>query len=126
MESIRGRLHDPKQRSRYSAYWASIFIAFSSIFTLKSVLVSLFSSLSAIHPALDASPKARSKVKKEATVLRGIVSLPSTAKEDLWEAIITSIFESGWREGHARLFVCWVAGEAGGNEACGNSLLDHS
>ncbi|KAJ6547365.1 telomere length regulation protein-domain-containing protein [Mycena capillaripes] len=108
LPKIRVRLTQ-ENSAAYSAAWSGILRGFSSSFTLRSILTSLFGSLSADSNTED-SPHQRAMVKRESFVLLGLLGPVIADDVELWESISAVILTREWSEGHARIFVCWVSG----------------
>jgi telomere length regulation protein len=108
----------------YSAFWAALLEALPSSITLQSVLTSLFAHISVPDIPLDPLPSSRALVKREATLLRGIVGKLTDGKQYLFDSVSTAMLSRDWSEGHARVFACWIAGAtAGAVDTKGKSLV---
>ncbi|TFY50283.1 hypothetical protein EVG20_g11611, partial [Dentipellis fragilis] len=116
LDTIRGRLAgDDACVATYSAFWSELLLAMPSIFTLQSILASLFSHLSVPKAELDGSPLVRGAVKREAQLLGRFVGKLEKGKKDLWDAVTAVILGRNWTQMHARVFVCWAAGAQKGS-----------
>lgn len=98
----------------YSAFWTSLLEALPSSFTLQSVLTSLFAHISVPDVPLGPSPPSRALVKREATLLQGIVGRFTDGKSYLFNSVSTAMLARDWSEGHARVYACWIAGATAG------------
>ncbi|KAF8232355.1 telomeric DNA binding protein [Tricholoma matsutake] len=113
LPTIRAKLQ-AEDFNDYSNFWSSVLLGLPTNFTLRSVLISLFASLSAIERAVDSAPPQRVLVKREAYLLSKIVGYLTPQKEELWESAIAIISGRNWDVGRARIFVCWVSGGSQG------------
>lgn len=77
--------------------------------TLRTIITSLFVHLGDIT-SIEMSPLQRPLVKKQGLLLYGFMGKLSTDKDDMWDAVNAVIFGRDWSIGHARVFVCWIAG----------------
>lgn len=109
LPTIRSRFNAERSTS-YPSFWSEMLLSLPSTFTLQTILVSLFSSLSEIIPSADTSSQQRALVKQEAVLLHTLVSPLTSQNSELWECVSAVILGREWSEGHARIFVCWVAG----------------
>ena len=111
LPTIRARLSKGGTASElYSTFWAALLEALPSSLTLQSVLTSLFAHISVPDTPLDPSPSSRALVKREATLLLGIVGKLTDGKQYLFESVSTAMLARDWTEGHARVYACWIAG----------------
>ncbi|KAF8270409.1 telomere length regulation protein-domain-containing protein [Lactarius quietus] len=106
----------------YSAFWATLLEALPSSITLQSILISLFSHVSVPDVPLDPSPSSRALVKREATLLQGIVGRLADSKRYVSDNVSTAMLARDWSEGHARVYACWIAGATAG--AIDTKVLD--
>jgi telomere length regulation protein len=113
LTTIRSRL-EAEVSNDYSNLWSSLLLSLPTNFTLRSVLISLFASLSPMERAVDDAPRQRALVKREAYLLHKIVGHLTPQKEELWESASAIISGRDWDMGHARFFVCWVSGGSEG------------
>ena len=88
--------------------WPELFAEFSSLFTLKTILTSLFASLAPV-PCLEASPIHRNQVKSEALLLTRLVGNLMQDRQEIWDASLSVMISRDWNEGYGRIFVCWLA-----------------
>ncbi len=111
LPAIRARFSKGDNSSAlYSAFWATLLESLPSSFTLQSVLTSLFAHISVPHAPLDSSPSSRTLVKREATLILGIIGRLTVDKQYLVDSTSTAMLARDWSEGHARVYACWVAG----------------
>ncbi|KAL4253851.1 TEL2 family protein [Abortiporus biennis] len=103
---IRSRLSSSPS---YTAIWPEIIGSIESIFTLQAILTSFFAQLDSVEN-LSILPHDRSKVRKEAILLRGVLGRLNTENSELWDALSAVCLGRQWTTGHARIFTCWVAG----------------
>jgi telomere length regulation protein len=115
LPTIRARLSKGGTAAEsYHAFWTTLLEALPSSFTLQSVLTSLFAHISVPHPPLDPSPSSRALVKREATLLLGIIGRLTDSKQYMLNSVSTAMLARDWSEGHARVFACWIAGATAG------------
>ncbi|KAJ7582808.1 telomere length regulation protein-domain-containing protein [Mycena floridula] len=93
----------------YSQAWIRVFGSLSSVFTLKTILTSLFASLP-VQNRSEILPNHRAMVKREARLLSQLIGPLVSGAPELWDAALSVILDREWAEGYSRLFVCWVAG----------------
>ncbi|OSD02819.1 hypothetical protein PYCCODRAFT_1435097 [Trametes coccinea BRFM310] len=96
--------------SNYSATWRALLASLPSSLTLRSILTSLFRHLTPIQSALDASPRTRALVRREAALLQSLLGPLNESQSELVDCLSAVIFGRNWEEGHARIFACWAAG----------------
>ncbi|KAF8892597.1 telomere length regulation protein-domain-containing protein [Infundibulicybe gibba] len=108
LSTIRARL-DRKDSQGYSDIWFAIINGLSSSIT-QSISVSLFASLSVVHPN---STLQRAHIKREACLIRGLLGEILQEREELWESIQAITLGRDWDELYSRVFVCWMAGSYG-------------
>ncbi|KAJ7684995.1 telomere length regulation protein-domain-containing protein [Mycena polygramma] len=108
LPQIRVRLTH-ENSATYSAAWSRLLRGFSSSFTVQSIVTCLFGSLSA-ESSTDSSPEQRALVKRESLVVLGLLGPVVPEDSELWESMSAVILTREWSQGHARIFVCWVAG----------------
>ena len=114
LHTVRGRL-EGERSINYSNFWSSLVLGLPTDSALRSVLTSLFSSLSVQNLAADPSQQ-RPLVKRESYLLNKIVGDLIPQKEELWESVLAIISGGRWDVGHARIFVCWVSGGSCGGQ----------
>ncbi|KAH9001642.1 hypothetical protein EDB92DRAFT_1827974 [Lactarius akahatsu] len=115
LPTIRARLSKGGNAATlYSAFWATILESSPSSFTLQSILTSLFAHISVPDAPLDPSPPSRALVKREATLLLGIIGRLSEGKQYVLDSTSTAMLARDWSEGHARVYACWAAGATAG------------
>ncbi|KAF9476587.1 hypothetical protein BDN70DRAFT_882199 [Pholiota conissans] len=108
--------------STYSAFWHSIFLALPSSLTLQSIIVSLFGTfiptVDAIEPPTNGSTLSRSRLRREAALIQGILGVITPRGDDqaLWELTTSVMVDREWPEAFARIFVAWMSGGAYGGE----------
>ncbi|CAL1704061.1 unnamed protein product [Somion occarium] len=105
LPSIRSNLTSPS----YASIWPEIITATPSTFTLQTVIASLFTHIKKVE-GLDALASARTVAKEEALLLSGILGRMTKDSDDLWDTMNAVLLGREWTVGHARIFVCWVAG----------------
>jgi telomere length regulation protein len=98
----------------YSIFWSTVLESLPSSLTLQNILASLFAHISVPDTPLDVSPPSRGLVKREATLLRGIIGSLGKDKKYLLESASAVVLARDWSEGHARVYACWVAGASTG------------
>ncbi|OBZ75644.1 hypothetical protein A0H81_04556 [Grifola frondosa] len=109
LPTIGARLSSSDSTS-YSAIWSDILTSLPSSLALRSVLTSLFSSLTDIPIALDPTNHTRALVKREALLLRQLLGRLEKGRGEVSESFSAVALGREWSEGHARIFVCWAAG----------------
>ncbi|KAH9174221.1 telomere length regulation protein-domain-containing protein [Lactarius sanguifluus] len=115
LPTIRARLSKGGNAAAlYSAFWATTLESLPSSFTLQSILTSLFAHISVPDVPLDPSPPSRALVKREATLLLGILGRLSEGKQYVLDSTSTAMLARDWSEGHARVYACWAAGATAG------------
>jgi telomere length regulation protein len=115
LTTIRERL-EADVSSDYSNLWSSLLLSLPTNFALRSVLISLFASLSAIDHATDTALQQRALVKREACLLSMLVGELTRQKGELWDTATAIILGKDWGVGHARIFVCWISGGSQGGK----------
>ncbi|KAJ6513868.1 telomere length regulation protein-domain-containing protein [Mycena vitilis] len=108
LPQIRVRLTH-ENSATYSAAWSRLLQGFSSSFTVQSIVTCLFGSLSA-ESGTDSSPEQRALVKRESLIVLGLLGPVVSEDSEFEESISAVILTREWSQGHARIFVCWVAG----------------
>jgi telomere length regulation protein len=112
---IRRRLsHQSRATVLYSSFWAALLEYLPSSFTLQNILASLFAHISVLDLPLDISPLSRGLVKREASLLLGIVGSLREDKKYILDNTSAVILSRNWSEGHARVYACWAAGTTTG------------
>jgi telomere length regulation protein len=106
---IRRRLGSEDHTS-YSLFFSDVIQSIPSALTQQAILGSLLASLKGLVTKLDPSPHQRALVKREASVLRNIAGTLNSQSQELWENVSAVMLNRQWDEGHARVFVCWIAG----------------
>ncbi|CCM02859.1 uncharacterized protein FIBRA_04971 [Fibroporia radiculosa] len=105
---VRTRLSYPDES--YAEFWQQIILSLPSYQTRHSIILSLLSSLAEISPSLDTSTSARSLVKREAQLLKGLLGRLDTDNGEVLDAFSAIALGREWSEGRARIFACWAAG----------------
>jgi telomere length regulation protein len=123
LPAIRSRLRDKSTGAVYSAFWTESLVSIPSLFTLQTILTSLFGHLSISAAPLECSPRTRGLIKREAELLSGILGHHQERASDLWENAAAVILSREWSQVHARIFACWAA--LSGTDTEGMSLLMH-
>ncbi|GLB35344.1 putative telomere length regulation protein [Lyophyllum shimeji] len=106
----------------YSTMWSSLFVGLPSSLTLQSIWTSMLSSLPPLAHKTGSTPCQRAKVKDQARLLDGLTGRITPEKEELWESALAVIVGKDWDIGHARVFVCWLAGGSHGRQVDENAL----
>ncbi|TFK42888.1 telomere length regulation protein-domain-containing protein [Crucibulum laeve] len=109
LPTIRSRLKAEDAKA-YSSCWSTLMLDVPSSLSLRSILTSLFASLSTVEPSLDPSLFHRVRVKEETQILSEVVGCVTPDKEELWETATSLIIGRDWDEARARIFICWVSG----------------
>lgn len=73
-------------------------------------MTALFTSLSDIPDRLDVDCSTRTKVRREALLLRELVGRPTKDNPEILDAVHAILLNRDWNEGHARIFACWLCG----------------
>lgn len=112
LPAIRTHLTSPA----HAVLWAGVLRALPSALALQAVLASLFGALPAIEPALDGSPAVRTRVRREAALLAGVVGRlrPGGDDQPVWDVAIGLVLSREWPPAHARVFVCWLSADTEG------------
>ncbi|KAF9821702.1 hypothetical protein IEO21_00548 [Rhodonia placenta] len=108
LPAIRARLSVPN--ASYTAMWHKVLTSLPSFSTLQSIVTSLFASLADIPSDFNATPLARSLVKREAQLLKDLLGRPCSENGELLDCVSAVALGREWPEGHARIFACWTAG----------------
>jgi telomere length regulation protein len=112
---IRRRLsHESSATALYSSFWAALLEYLPSSFTLQNILASLFAHISVPDLPLDISPLSRGLVKREASLLLGMVGSLREDKKYILDNTSAVILSRNWSEGYARVYACWAAGTTTG------------
>ncbi|OSX64936.1 hypothetical protein POSPLADRAFT_1044368 [Postia placenta MAD-698-R-SB12] len=106
--AIRARLSVPN--ASYAAMWRKLLTSLPSFSTLQSIVTSLLASLADIPSDFNATPLARSFVKREAQLLKDLLGRPCSGNGELLDCFSAVALGREWPEGHARIFACWTAG----------------
>jgi telomere length regulation protein len=95
-------------------FWSTVLGSLPSLLTLQNILASLFAHISVPDTPLDVSAPSRGLVKREATLLQGIVGSLGKDNKHILDSTSAVVLARNWSEGHARAYVCWVAGASTG------------
>ncbi|KAI0747877.1 telomeric DNA binding protein [Daedaleopsis nitida] len=95
--------------SRYSALWNRLCLDLPSSQNLRTVMTSLFSSLTTPQDGLSPEAHTRGVVKREATLLRRLIGTLGKDNGELLDCFSAVALGRSWEEGHARIFACWGA-----------------
>ncbi|KAH9977269.1 telomere length regulation protein-domain-containing protein [Lactifluus volemus] len=98
----------------YSGLWSAILESLPSSLTLQHILASFFAHISVPDAPLDVSAPSRGLVKREATLLRGVIGSLGKEKKYLLDNTSAVVLARDWSEYHARVYTCWVAGASTG------------
>jgi telomere length regulation protein len=98
----------------YSVLWSAILESLPSSLTLQHILASFFAHISVPDAPLDVSAPSRGLVKREATLLRGVIGSLGKEKKYLLDNTSAVVLARDWSEYHARVYTCWVAGASTG------------
>ncbi|KAI0721524.1 telomere length regulation protein-domain-containing protein [Cerioporus squamosus] len=90
---------------KYSAFWVDLLASLPSSLTLRSILTSLFTSLTPPQDGLD----------REAIFLMQLLGPLSKSNGELSESVGAVALGRTWDEAHARIFACWAAGAQQGS-----------
>ncbi|KAF5391465.1 hypothetical protein D9757_002038 [Collybiopsis confluens] len=104
---IRSRVSAHRPES-YPTSWQQVFRGIDSDFTLRHMLVSLFSCLQKPDTATDDSALTRAFVKRESLLLCSLCPL-SKDDTEIWQTISAVVLGHDWIESMSRVFVCWLA-----------------
>lgn len=77
--------------------------------TLRSILISLLNSIDPVT-ATDGSEMQRVQAKNKGKMLTDLVGKLDPSKQEIWETALGVIIGREWKEGYARIIVCWVCG----------------
>jgi telomere length regulation protein len=115
LSTIRRRLSQgDNATASYSMFWSAVLESLPSLLTLQNVLSSLFAHISVPDTPLDVSAPSRGLVKREATLLQGIVGRLGKDTKYILDSTSAVVLARNWSEGHARVYVCWAAGASTG------------
>lgn len=116
---IRYNLNDPS----YGSFWNEVLGSVSSTIVLRTFVASLSVHLNN-DKDLETPIFTSARVKREGSLLRCILGKLSTDRDELWDAVNAVILGRDWEEGHARIFICWIAGsESKHTEVDGRSYM---